>query len=172
MRPPPPARQRLGSGRAAFTLIEVMVALSVFVIGGLGVIQVLGIINNNVTVDRALSAARILVGAKIAKAQTDTYTPSNGVVPMGCVAPSPDEALKDPGDNFDFGKASASASSYPVTVVGSADTGPVITGTMHQSVSTFEAKSGSLLVTYWLDFGYRGKTYSVSQSTIRTPDQL
>jgi type II secretory pathway pseudopilin PulG len=157
---------------AALTLIETMVALSVFVIGGLGVIQVLGVINNNAAVDRALSAARILVGAKIAKVQTDTWTPTNGVVPTGCVAPIPDEALADPEDSFDFGKLMAAAPTYPVAVIGSLETGTVITGTMHHSVATFEASSGALLVTYRLVFAHRGKTYSVSQSTIRVPDQL
>ena len=71
--------------RAGFTLLETMIGLMVFVIAGLTVIEVLGLINRNSTTDRALTAARMLVGEKIAKAQTDVYTPTNGVK---SVAPS------------------------------------------------------------------------------------
>ena len=143
-----------------------MIALAVFVIGGLGVIETLGLINNNATVDRALTAARMLVGSKIAKAQTDTWTPSNNVVPLGCVAPTGNVATKDPADAFDFD------GNNDVVIVGSADTGPVITGTMNQYVTPFESAGQSVLITYTLTFSYRGKTYSVSQSTVRAPDQL
>ena len=159
-----PSRRRR---RAAFTLIETMVALAIFIIGGLGVIEMLGLINNSATVDRALTAARMLVGAKIAKAQTDTWTPSNNVVPLACTTPPGNVATADPADAFDF-----NGSNNVVTVVGSTDTGAVITGTMNQYVAPFETASQSLLITYTLTFSYRGKTYSVSQSTVRAPDQL
>ena len=150
-----------------------MVALAIFIIGGLGVIETLGLINQNATADRALTAARMLVGAKIAKAQTDTWTPSNNVVPLACVAPAGNIATKDPADAFDFDGGSNNVTPVtPVTVVGSADTGAVVTGTMYQYVTPFESASQSLLITYTLTFTYRGKTYSVSQSTVRAPDQL
>ncbi len=142
-----------------------MVGLAVFIIGGLGVIEMLGLLNQNATVDRALTAARMLVGAKIAKAQTDTWTPSNSVVPLACVVPTGNVAGVDPNDAFDF-------NGNNVTVVGSSDTGPVITGTMNQYVTSYEGAGQSLLITYTLTFTYRGKTYSVSQSTVRAPDQL
>ncbi len=151
---------------AAFTLVETMIGLAVFVIAGLAVIEVIGLINQNSTADRALTAARMLVGEKIAKAQTDTYTPSNSVIPVGCVQPTSGTlANQDTSDAFDF-------SSSPVTVIGSTGTGPLITGTMNQYVSTFESASGSLLITFTVNFTYRGKAYSATQSTIRAPDQL
>ena len=153
---------------AGFTLLETMIGLGIFIIGGLGVIETLGLINNNSTVDRVMSAARLLVGAKIAKAQTDTWTPNNGVVPVGCVPSAGVYATQDTNDPFDF----AATSTTPVTVIGSADTGANITGTMAQTVSTFEAASRTLLINYQLTFTYRGKNYTVSQSTIRAPDQL
>ena len=158
-------RARFGR-QAAFTLLEVMVGLMVFVIAGLTVIDVIGVMNQNSTVDRALTAARLLVGEKIAKAQTDTYTPTNSVTPVGCQQPTSGTlANQDTSDAFDF-------NSSPVTVIGNSVSGAVITGTMNQSVTTFEAASGSLLITFTVNFIYRGKAYSVSQSTIRTPDQI
>jgi hypothetical protein len=138
----------------------------VFVIAGITVIDVFGMMNQKSTADRALTAARLLVGEKIAKAQTDTYTPPNGVIPVGCEQPTSGTlANTDTSDPFDF-------SSSPVTIIGSSATGPVITGVMNQYVSTFESASGSLLITFTVNFTYRGKTYSVSQSTIRAPDQI
>ncbi len=144
-----------------------MIGLSLFVIAGLGVMEMIGLINQNATANRALTAARMLVQAKISKAQTDTFTPSNGVVPLSCSAPTSgtlanQDTVNDP---FDF-------SATPVTIVGSSDTGAVITGTMNQAVSTWEASSRTVLITYTLNFTYRGKAYSVTQSTIRAPDQL
>jgi len=156
----------LGSKQRGFTLLETMIGLCVFIIAGLGTMEMFGLMNQNATANRALSAARLLVSAKIAKAQTDVYTPSNGVTPVGCKQPTSGTlANQDASDPFDFAPTN-------VTVIGGTDTGPVITGTMNQSVSTFEAKSGTLLVTFWLNFTYRGKTYTVTQSTLRAPDQL
>ena len=43
---------------------------------------------------------------------------------------------------------------------------------MYQYVTSYEGAGQSLLITYTLTFTYRGKTYSVSQSTVRAPDQL
>ena len=125
-------------------------------------------------------AARLLVGAKIAKVQTDTYTITNKVVPVGCVAPANNLALTDPKDSLDSLNANFNPPGLPtptpgtqLQVVGSTTAGvsPIV-GTMYHYVSTYEAASGSLLVTYRMDFLYRGKTYSVTQSTIRTPDQI
>ena len=108
----------------------------------------------------------MLVSAKIAKAQTDIYTPSNGVTPAGCSQPTSGTlANQDASDPFDLAPSN-------LTVIGGTDTGPLIIGTMNQYVSVFEAKSGTLLVTFTLNFTYRGKTYTVTQSTVRAPDQL
>ena len=151
--------------RAAFTLLETMVGLSIFLIAGLGVMEIIGLINQNATANRAISAARLLVGAKISKVQTDTYTPSNNVVPVGCVAPANNIAVADSADPFDFAGTG-------VTIIGSTDTKTVISGTLTHYVSTFESASHALLITYTMNFTYRGKTYTVTQSTCRAPDQL
>ena len=162
------------TSRAGFTLLETMIALAVFVVGGLGMMEVMGYMNNNATANRAMTAARLLVGAKIAKAQTDTYTVNNGTVPVGCQQPTSGTlANQDPNDPFDI-----PATSVPIiTYADSSDylfsnKITTITGTMNQYVSTYEAASGSLLITFTLNFTYRGKTYTVTQSTIRTPDQI
>ncbi len=151
-----------------FTLLETMIGLAIFIIAGLGVMDMIGLINQNTTVNRALTAGRMLVQAKISKAQTDVYTPSNSVVPLSCTQPTGTYANQDTTDPFDFSATSTS----PVTVVGSSDTGPVITGTMTQAVSTFEAASRTLLITYTLTFTVRSNTYTITQSTVRAPDQL
>ncbi len=186
----PPARRPAG-----FTLLEVMIGLSLFVIAGLGVMEIIGLINQNATVNRALTAGRMLVAAKIAKAQTDVYTPSNGGVPLSCTAPislpndgpyptsakpnaftgnapyvNKDSAAVDP---FDFrADPNDPTNGTQLMVIGNADNGTFITGTMTQTVSTYEATSKTLLVTFTLTFSYRGKSYTVTQSTIRAPDQL
>ena len=177
---PTPASRFSRRKHAAFTLLEVMVATGIFVIGGVGAIQVLGMINTAATLERAYSAARLLVGAKIAKAQTDTYTTTNKVVPTGCIAPANNLALTDSKDGLDSLNANFNTPGSPaptpgtqIQVVGSTTAGvsPIL-GTMYHYVSTYEAASGALLITYRLDFVYRGTTYSVTQSTIRTPDQI
>ena len=161
-----------------------MVALAIFIIGGLGVIEMLGLINNNATADRALTAARMLVNAKIAKAQTDTWTPSNSVVPMACKTPytgpsGTNVPYEDLTDGFDASGVTAVAADNTATIVSpivvnapDASANPLITGTWTQTVTDFEVASQSKLITYTLTFTYRGKTYSVSQSTVRAPDQL
>ena len=149
-----------------------MIGLSIFIIAGLGVMEIIGLINQNATANRALTAARMLVQAKISKTQTDVFTPSNKVYPASCIDPGLSAAsitalgytvIPDP---LDFDET------VPVTVIGSGDTGPVITGTMTRTLASFETASRTLLVTYTLNFTYRGKSYSVNQSTIRAPDQL
>lgn len=154
-----------GPRRRAFTLLETMVGLSIFIIAGLSVMETIGLITQNATANRATSAARLLVQSKISKAQTDTYTPSNNVIPVGCVAPTGNIAVADAADPFDFAGAN-------VNIVSSTDTGAVITGKLYHYVSTFESASHALLITYTMSFTYRGKTYTVTQSTVRTPDQL
>lgn len=188
-REPLPSAVGWQGGHTGFSLVEVMVALAIFIIGGLGVIEMIGTMNNNATADRALTSARILVGAKIAKAQTDPWLPASidtskpnvpsGANPAAICAPGPgNKALRDPNDPYDPYGVTVDASNNILTeadpfVVTSPDTtaDQAITGVMYQYVSTFEAASSSKLITYKLDFLYRGKTYSVSQSTVRSPDR-
>ena len=177
-------------GRGGFSLVEVMVALAIFIIGGLGVSAMIGPINNMATADRALTSAGVIVCAKIAKAQTDPWLPASidptklnipsGSNPTGVCPPGPgNKALKDATDPYDLYGVTVDTSNNILTeidplVVTSPDTTPdqAITGIMYQYVSTFEAAGGSKLITYKLDFVYRGKTYSVSQTTVRSPDRL
>ncbi len=169
---PAPASPRRHRGHGGFTLLETMIGLSLFVIAGLGVMEIIGLINQNSTANRALTAARMLVQAKISKAQTDTFTLSNKVYPASCIDPSLNAAAITAAGYTVIPDALDFVDTGTFTVVGSSDTGPVITGTMARSVATFEAASKTLLVTYTLTFTYRGKNYSVTQSTIRAPDQL
>ena len=159
------------------TLLEVMVALGLFVIGGLGVAQVIGFLNRWAALDRSLSAARLLVSAKIAKAQTDTFSPSSNVRPMACwVQAQAVESITSPtastpsdphweNDAFDYDGTG-------VPVISSDATGTVVQGTLSRTTQVFEAVSNTVLITYSLQFTFQGKPYTVSQSTIRAPDLL
>ena len=156
------------------TLLEVVVALGIFVIGGLGVVQVIGVLNRWAALDRTMSAARLLVSAKIAKAQTDAFTISNNVRPMACwVQAQSVESVVSPttgathweNDGFDFDGTN-------VPIIYSNPTVPVVQGTLFRTTQVFEASSNTVLITYQMQFTFQGKVYNVSQSTVRAPDLL
>jgi hypothetical protein len=145
------------------TLIEIAMAMTVFVIATIGFTAAYFMLNTRATRMRCDATAAALMRAKIAKDMTDPWT--SGTTPVDCVVTSGfQQTTADPSDPYDIGPTVTllSASGSPGT--------SVISGTLYRSTYSFESVSQTVVIDYKLTYGYRSSTYNDYASTIRARD--
>lgn len=134
---------------AAFTLVEVMIALGITVVVGAGIIGAMTQANRNAYATRNQTGAQELCEAKIDEIITVAYTTS-GAVP----------ALLTSG-----------TTSEPVNVyIEQNNTTVAVPGTRTTTIATANASLKLLQVTVNVSYNFRGRPYSYQACTLRAPD--
>jgi Tfp pilus assembly protein PilV len=151
--------------RAAITLLEVMVAMVLFVIASVGFNGAYYMLNTRATRLRCDTAASSILRAKVAKDMTDPWISQS--VPVDCVVTTgstPVATTADPNDPYDIGPT--------VTLLSSSDSPqtPTITGTLYRSTYAFESSAQTVVIDYQLTYAFRGRTFSDYASTVRARD--
>jgi prepilin-type N-terminal cleavage/methylation domain-containing protein len=149
--------------RRGITLIEVMIAIAVFVTAAVSFNAGYFMLNMRSTRLRLDAAAFSIMRAKIAKDMTDPWI--TGSTPVDCVITSGTVATTaDPNDPYDAGPA--------VTLLSSADNPavPAVAGTLYRSTYTFESASQTVVIDYRMTYVYRNQTYNDYASTVRARD--
>ncbi len=158
-----PARPRRRAN-AGITIIEVIIALSVFTLATVSFTMAYGLINARATRLRCDSVAASILRAKVAKVLTDTWIPAS--VPVDCVVTSGEQqTTADPNDPYDVG---------PTVVLLSGSDSPqtgFVSGTLYRNTRTFESAAKTVVIDYRLNYTFRGQTYNVYASTIRAADK-
>ncbi len=153
-------RLRAPSG---MTLIEVVLAMTIFVVATVGFTAAYFMLNTRATRLRCEATASAILRAKIAKDMTDPWitqsTPVDCVLTSGTVA-----TTADPADPYDVGPT--------VTILSSSDSPQTgaITGTLYRNTYAFEAAAQTVVIDYQLIYKFRGQTYTDYASTIRARD--
>jgi len=149
--------------RHAITLIEVIVALAVFVTATVAFNAAYFMLDGRSTRLRADAAAFSILRAKIGKDMTDPWITNS--TPVDCVVTSGTQmTTADPNDPYDVGPT--------VTLLSSADSSqtPVLTGTLYRNTYTFQAASQTVAIDYRLTYTFWNQTYNDYVSTIRARD--
>jgi prepilin-type N-terminal cleavage/methylation domain-containing protein len=145
------------------TLIEILVAMTMFVVATIGFTGAYYMLNARATRLRCDAVAYSLMRAKIAKDMTDPWisnsTPVDCVVTSGTV-----QTTADSNDPYDIGPS--------VTLLDSSDSPstPTITGTLWRSTYAMEAAAQTVVIDYSLTYVFRNKTYTDTASTVRARD--
>ena len=178
---------------AAFTLLETLIGLSVFVIAGLGVLEIIGLFNQQAALNRAMTAARAIVDAKINKVLTIRYDLRTSQAPLGFAVTGSVKTINglicgvpdDPANTATTTPAAGSDSyapdatdswggpegTTPLTLVADVNGNAIVAGNLYRNVSTFDPLTHTLEITYSLAFQVRGRTYLCRETTLRAPDQ-
>jgi len=150
--------------QAGITLIEVMVAMALFVIATIGFNGTFYMLNSRATRLRCDAAASAILRAKVAKDMTDPWISQS--IPVDCVLTtgSAVATTADPNDPYDVGPV--------VTLLSSSDSPqtPTVTGTLYRNTYAFEAAAQTVVIDYQLAYNFRGKTYTDYASTVRARD--
>jgi hypothetical protein len=145
------------------TLIEVISAMTLFVIATVGFTGAYFMLNTRATRMRCDTTAAAILRAKIGKDMTDPWI--SGTTPIDCVVTSGFQTTTaDPNDPYDVGPV--------VTLLSSSDSPqtPVISGTLYRSTYSFESAAQTVVIDYRLTYSYRNSTYNDYASTIRARD--
>lgn len=147
------------------TLLEVVVALTVFVVGALGTVAVYGLINDWAARNRCAAAAASVLHAAVNKVLTD---PWDTTIPVGCQLTGGNfvDNVDDPNDPFDVGSEVTllSASASPTT--------GVVTGKLKHNVRAADgAAVPTVLVDFKLTYVFRGQSYDSTAATVRARDR-
>ena len=157
------ARPLVSRGSAAITLIEVAMAMTLFVIATVGFTGAYSMLNTRATRMRCDATAAAILRAKIGKDMTDPWI--SGTTPVDCVVTSGfQQTTADANDPYDIGPVVTLLSSS-----GSPGT-PLISGTLYRNTYNFESVSKTVVIDYQLTYGYRKSTYTDYASTIRARD--
>ncbi len=160
---PPRTPPAVSNASAAMTLIEVVAAMTLFVIATIGFNGAYFMLNTRAARLRCDAAASAILRAKIAKDMTDPWI--SGSTPVDCVLTTGlQPTTADPADPYDVGPT--------VTLLSSSDSPQTgtITGTLYRNTYTFEAPSQTVVIDYQLTYTYRNKTYTDYASTVRARD--
>ncbi len=150
-------------GSAAMTLIEVAMAMTLFVIATVGFTGAYYMLNARASRMRCDATAAAILRAKIGKDMTDPWI--SGTTPADCVVTSGfQQTTADANDPYDVGPVVTLLSNS-----GSPGT-PVISGTLYRSTYNFESVSKTVVIDYQLTYRYRNSTYNDYASTIRARD--
>ncbi len=145
------------------TLIEVVIAMTIFVVATIGFTGSYFMLNTRATRLRYDAAASAILRAKIAKDMTDPWISQS--VPVDCVVTSGmQQTTADPNDPYDVGPT--------VTLLSNSDSPqtPSITGTLYRNTYSFESASQTVVIDYQLTYTFRGQTYNDYCSTVRARD--
>jgi prepilin-type N-terminal cleavage/methylation domain-containing protein len=145
------------------TLIEVVIAMTIFVVASIGFTGSYFILNTRATRLRVDAVAYSLLRAKIAKDMTDPWISNS--TPVDCVVTSGSaQTTADSSDPYDIGPT--------VTLLDSSDapSTPTITGTLWRNTYAMESAAQTVVIDYYLTYSFRGKTYTDSASTVRSRD--
>jgi Tfp pilus assembly protein PilV len=145
------------------TLVEVVIAMTIFVIATIGFTGAYFMLNTRATRMRCDAVACSILRAKIAKDMTDPWI--TGATPVDCVLTTGAQpTTADPNDPYDVGPT--------VTLLDSSDSPqtPTISGTLYRSTYAFESASQTVVIDYQLTYSYRSQTYNDYASTIRARD--
>ncbi len=149
---------------AGFTLLEVMVGITVFILSSLGFTYSYQMLNTRAARVRCDAAAQAILRAKVAKVLTDPWIPLS--VPVDCVVTSGKQlTTADPNDPYDVG---------PTVILQSQSGSPqvgVVTGSLYRNTYTFESAAKTVVIDYTLTYVFRGITYNCYASTIRAADK-
>ena len=149
--------------RHAITLIEVIVALAVFVTATVAFNAAYFMLDGRSTRLRADAAAFSILRAKIGKDMTDPWITNS--TPVDCVVTSGTQmTTADPNDPYDVGPT--------VTLLDSSDspTSATISGTLYRNTYAMEAAAKTVVIDYSLTYTFRGKSYTDYASTVRARD--
>jgi hypothetical protein len=148
---------------SAMTLVEVMIAMTIFVVASIGFTGGYYELNLRAARLRCDAAGSAILRAKIAKDMTDPWVSQS--IPVDCVLTATAQATTaDPADPYDAGPT--------VTLLSSSDspqTGTII-GTLYRNTYAFESASDTVAIDYRLVYSFRNKTYTDYASTIRARD--
>ena len=145
------------------TLIEVMAAMTIFVIATIAFNGAYFMLNMRATRLRYDAAACSILRAKIAKDMTDPWISNS--TPVDCVVTSGSQpTTADSNDPYDVGPT--------VTLLSSSDSPqtPFVTGTLYRNTYSFESASQTIVIDYQLTYAFHGKTYTDYASTVRARD--
>lgn len=145
------------------TLLEVMVAMTLFVIATIGFTGAYYMLNTRATRLRCDATACSILRVKIAKDMTDPWISQS--VPVDCVLTTGSQPTNaDPNDPYDVGPT--------VTLLSSSDSPqtPTITGTLYRNTYSLESASQTVVIDYQLTYNFRGNTYTDYASTVRARD--
>lgn len=146
------------------TLIEVVVAITLFALTATGIVMGYGVLNKNAARLRCDAAASAILRAKVGKLLTDQWIPQS--VPLDCVVTSGEQPeTADPKDPYDVGATVTLLSQSDSPLVG------FVTGNLYRTTSAFEAAANTVVVDYRLSYVFRGITYNSYTSTIRARDK-
>jgi len=154
-----------GSRRSirGITLIEVMIAMTLFVVSSIGFTGAYYMLNARATRLRIDAVAYSLLRAKIAKDMTDPWIALS--VPVDCVLTgSSIQTTADSSDPYDIGPT--------VTLLDSSDSPstPTVTGTLSRNTYAMESAAQTVVIDYSLTYSFRNQTYTDTASTVRARD--
>ena len=146
------------------TLIEVMVAMTLFVIATIGITGGYFMLNTRATRIRVDTVACSILRAKIAKDMTDPWLSNSVPVDCALTSGSAVQTVADPNDPYDTGPN--------VTLLDSSDspTSATISGTLYRNTYAMEAAAKTVVIDYSLTYTFRGKSYTDYASTVRARD--
>jgi prepilin-type N-terminal cleavage/methylation domain-containing protein len=148
---------------AGMTLLEVMIAMAIFVVASIGITAGYFMLNTRATRVRVDAVACSILRAKIAKDMTDPWISNS--TPVDCVLTSGStQTVADPNDPYDVGPT--------VTLLDSSDspTSATISGTLYRNTYSMEAAAKTVVIDYSLTYTFRGKSYTDYASTVRARD--
>ena len=150
----------------AFTLVELMVAISIIsLIAGSSIYAILDS-NRFAAVDRMRTAAKTACQEKIDQALTTPYSPPDLLPAIFTVSGS----IPAPSGTPDHGTLTATETSIPLYVDQTDATQSVVHGTRKVWVSLSDSTLGLVRVWVRVDYTFQGKAYAYEMYVLRAPD--
>ena len=145
------------------TLIEVVVAMTVFTLGSVGIIECYNLYNASAARNRCAAVAQATLQTRVNKVLSDPWTGTNAI-PADCVVSSGYVPSVDSTDIWGGGKDMVlmSTSTSP--------TGGPVTGTITRYTRALDNVTRSVVIDYTLTYTIRGTAYTVTASVVRAAD--
>ena len=192
-----PARLLSGRNPSAInglTLVEVMVSLAILVLTTVGGVSGFMIFNNYAASSRNISSAKALCQERIEEVQTMIFTPPTVVPTVTGQIDGANYYLLGPGSNSTgattvYNTSGTYTGSSPLvttaaesvrvyvqqngttnTVLGTRTTSVSLSSLIDASTGNSAASLGVMTFTVTVNYTYRGKSYTYSMYTLRSPD--
>ena len=150
------------------TLLEVAVALAIFSLGAVGLVECHSLFNGWAARNRCDAAAQAILRAKVAKVLTD---PWDAAVPPDCVVTT--GVVTEMADATDVWDAGTSAAGAPVVLLAATESpqSGIVTGTITRQTRALDALTPTVVVDFTFSYVFRGKTYVQRASVARARDR-